>query len=391
MSACTTISWFCKSQAVTPSVGTKLGFHKAVRLMDNHRTLIRALDGCLECLEEASERGLKRVPADLAQRVSTLVPGVSKGLLITQAMELVFQEQGNALPANDGTYPVDLTKNRSVSSRIEPSGALTFDGVRARTLTERIKQCLSDSSLLLLEAHEGSAWRVLGYGSWTSYAEHEFGLSRSRSYELLDHGRVVRALMTAAHLDTLPEISAFAAGQIKSRLSEAVAEITSRVAHQLGDDHARRIVQETVSKMRSEVKSVESLGVNAKPTSLQLRARTSRTTSDVNARFDQQVMADLGRAVDFLTALPEPEQVLVNVSSSSQGSLGRLREAARVLITIADAWDRMQVIQTAGPERPSPEFRTVRGVINGRHGQFRSGVDGARAGKALANGAHSSA
>ncbi|MDH2424857.1 hypothetical protein [Sphaerisporangium sp. TRM90804] len=66
----------------------------------------------------------------------------------------------------------------------------------ARLLTEQIKAATEQLYSLLLRAHEGQAWSALGYDSWRDYAMTEFGMSQSRAYQLLDHGRVVRALET---------------------------------------------------------------------------------------------------------------------------------------------------------------------------------------------------
>lgn len=66
--------------------------------------------------------------------------------------------------------------------------------VEARSLTDRIKSRSEELWHLLLEAYERNAHTALGYKSWGAYFEAEFGGKKSRAYELLDAGRVVRAI-----------------------------------------------------------------------------------------------------------------------------------------------------------------------------------------------------
>jgi hypothetical protein len=71
------------------------------------------------------------------------------------------------------------------------------DAAEARELTEQIKGSVEKTWRLLLNAHEWNAWAALGYDTWESYVRAEFGIGRSRSYQLLDQGRVVREIEAA--------------------------------------------------------------------------------------------------------------------------------------------------------------------------------------------------
>jgi hypothetical protein len=64
----------------------------------------------------------------------------------------------------------------------------------ARVLTEEIKERAEELWHKLLEAYERGAHTSLGYSSWGAYFEAEFGGHQSRGYQLIDAGRVVRAL-----------------------------------------------------------------------------------------------------------------------------------------------------------------------------------------------------
>lgn len=60
----------------------------------------------------------------------------------------------------------------------------------ARALTERIKRAGDEFGAMLVEAHDGEAWRALGYPSWRAYVEAEFEFTRQHSYRLLTQARV---------------------------------------------------------------------------------------------------------------------------------------------------------------------------------------------------------
>jgi len=121
--------------------------------------------------------------------------------------------------------------------------AKTFTGApctadEARALTDRIKGTVTAAWVLLLEAYERNAWAALGYGRWEDYVAAEFHLSRSRSYQLLDLGRVARELpagsgsmSTKVDIDPLPERQARELAPLvpaPEALREVHAEATER-------------------------------------------------------------------------------------------------------------------------------------------------------------------
>ena len=78
----------------------------------------------------------------------------------------------------------------------------------ASKLTERIRKAGADFGALLLEAHDGGAWSVLGYATWGDYVRGEFEFSRQRSYQLLAQGRVNQRLAEAGSELRVTEIEA---------------------------------------------------------------------------------------------------------------------------------------------------------------------------------------
>lgn len=119
----------------------------------------------------------------------------------------------------------------------------------ATKLTKKIKEATDHLWYLLIDAHEGKAWRALGYASWEAYVKAEFGMGRSRSYQLLDQGKVVEALRDATgDLSTSVDISEAAARDLKDDLPAVTGAIKARV--DAGED-PKKAVADTVTEARA--------------------------------------------------------------------------------------------------------------------------------------------
>jgi hypothetical protein len=64
----------------------------------------------------------------------------------------------------------------------------------ARRLTDEVKRDAEALWRKLVELYDGGAHTALGYSSWHAYCEVEFDMGQSRSYQLLDAGRVACAI-----------------------------------------------------------------------------------------------------------------------------------------------------------------------------------------------------
>jgi hypothetical protein len=67
-----------------------------------------------------------------------------------------------------------------------------MDRYEAKAKTDTIKRDLGHVYRGLVEIYERSGHLALGYGSWAEYCRAEFDVGQSRSYQLLDAGRVIR-------------------------------------------------------------------------------------------------------------------------------------------------------------------------------------------------------
>lgn len=202
------------------------------------RQVLRVLDACLQDLEDAHERDESLVPESVMRAFWPQLPWLSATMSIRQAIDIVFAEQESILRAagalsgdyGDGRTPVRPGPVVSVPARIRAFAAMPpLDEAGALRLTENIRTATRQVCLLLLEAHERRVWVVLNYTRWEDYVASEFGFSRSRSYELLDQGRVILALQEAACMTQIPDISGYTASAIKHCLPEITEKIRERV------------------------------------------------------------------------------------------------------------------------------------------------------------------
>jgi hypothetical protein len=221
---------------------------------------LRQLDGCLHDLEDANERDERRVSHELATRVAVHVPDVVPGMPLRAAIDRVLAAQEQYLSGVEYAVPVAAGQRDATVSRALGDGAASaslngtiLDADRARELTHQIRMATRHMCLLLLEAHERRAWVALGYRTWEEYISRELGLSRTRSYEFLDQAHVIRAIMTAASLCGVPDISAYAAAQIKPCLPEVIEAIRLRLDGDPGDS-AHQLIGEVIDQKRAELK-----------------------------------------------------------------------------------------------------------------------------------------
>jgi hypothetical protein len=122
----------------------------------------------------------------------------------------------------------------------------TLDAAEARSLTDELKR---DAKLLwrkLLQLYEGGAHTALGYASWHTYCKAEFGFSESKSYRLLDAGRVATLIPDIGNESQASELAPLRSEP--ERMREAFAEARRRAG-----DRPPTIAQlrETVGAIRA--------------------------------------------------------------------------------------------------------------------------------------------
>lgn len=319
--------------------------------LQRDRGALRVLDACLQRLEDAHERGETVVTEALARKFGSFVLGLTADMPISEALELVFKEQENVLRPNlpasiglgrDGEswYSGTALPNGSQASAVTyPSRVVSsqqLSSTEARELTHQIKLGMCHVSSLLLKAHDGRAWSALAYSSWAEYVHVEFGFSRSRSYELLEHARVLQALTDAAGVSGIPDISPYATSQIKPHLPELIHEIRIQAAGR-PEGEARNLVSELVGNLRASLSRSE-----APLSPSKARMEQSVVTADkAAATFDMEHFLD---AVEYLASMPSVRTVMRSMPQIEADRLVGLPSAARWLTDFAAHWVRTRAL-----------------------------------------------
>lgn len=102
----------------------------------------------------------------------------------------------------------------------------------AQELTAQIRATAHGLWRLVAEAYDRKAWQALGYASWKDYATDELQMSESRSYQLVDTGRVMRAIGEVAGSEDVFQsvvVTARETARVKPHLSTFKKELTRAV------------------------------------------------------------------------------------------------------------------------------------------------------------------
>lgn len=119
----------------------------------------------------------------------------------------------------------------------------------ATELTENIRSTGEVLYVLVSRAHAGKAHLALGYSSFESYVKEEFGMSRSRAYQLIGQANVIKEITEAVPEGTDISISEAAARDLKGVLDKVVPSLAERT-QDLSPEEAAGVVQDTVDQFR---------------------------------------------------------------------------------------------------------------------------------------------
>jgi hypothetical protein len=220
-----------------------------------------------------------------------------------------------------------------------PERPLSID--EAHVLTQRIKNATHEVCLLLLEAHQRRAWVPLGYRSWREYVRSELGLSRSRSYELLDQARVVRVIQKEARTSQIPDISPYAAGQIRPHLSEVTRMIRDRSAN-LPEEHVTEVVAEVIREVRTRVVVRQAEARPAEPPALPAPVPAKPSESPYGHTRRPVDPERLSAAIESLANMPPAQEVAARIPEEEAHRLAHLKNARRRLGELASRWSRLR-------------------------------------------------
>lgn len=152
----------------------------------------------------------------------------------------------------------DIMVHNAASKGLTPKDReLLAEGVmserNAKELTEAIKSCATATWVLVKKAHDGKAWKSLGYDTWEAYVSTEFSMSASRSYQLINQAEVIEQLEQAAPAGTKLMLTEAQTRDIRSVLPK----ITEKVKNIEADNAATAAEQinQIIKQERESIKN----------------------------------------------------------------------------------------------------------------------------------------
>ena len=150
----------------------------------------------------------------------------------------------------------DLKAAAKQSSLDDEDRALMEEGAMtkaaAEEVTEAIKSYATATWVLVKRAHDGKAWKSLGYSTWADYVKTEFDMSTSRSYQLINQAKVIAALEDAAPSGTKLLLTEAQTRDIKQQLPRITEKVKKET---VGDDPAMAAskINDMVQKEREAI------------------------------------------------------------------------------------------------------------------------------------------
>lgn len=157
-----------------------------------------------------------------------------------------FDGDNDVLDGGDPAWEGEIVESDSPTAVISTE-ELTKE--EAQELTENIRSTGEVLYVLVSQAHAGKAHQALGYESFESYVKEEFGMSRSRAYQLIGQANVIKEITDAVPEGTEISISEAAARDLKGMLDKVVPSIASRTEN-MSPEEASRVVDETIDEFR---------------------------------------------------------------------------------------------------------------------------------------------
>lgn len=128
--------------------------------------------------------------------------------------------------------PVEVIIPAQNDDLLDPGAHTSLSREQARRITDQIRTSANRLWVLVYVAHQRKAWRALGYDSWKTYVAEELGLSESRSFQLVDTGKVMMTI--AAAVGTSPEqldpVPARTVARVKDKLPALRKAIAAALA-----------------------------------------------------------------------------------------------------------------------------------------------------------------
>lgn len=125
----------------------------------------------------------------------------------------------------------------------------------AHEITAAIRSAATAIYILLARAHEGKAYKALGYNTWADYVREEFEISPQRSYQLLDLSKTIKLIEEATPEGTKVKLTEAQSRDLKRelpRITEKIREETIDLDPDEAGEAVDRIVAEAREQQRAD-------------------------------------------------------------------------------------------------------------------------------------------
>lgn len=148
------------------------------------------------------------------------------------------------------------------------SDAIVYEGRdftedEARRLTADIKAWAGTLWVKLKYAHDGKAYKAMGYSTWVDYLRDEFDISKSQGYRLLAHARTMDQLADAAGLYEASPIGDIPEGQTRGidlrSVADEIADQVHQLPHDATDAERAAIVTKVIEEHRTTTETSTSI------------------------------------------------------------------------------------------------------------------------------------
>lgn len=165
----------------------------------------------------------------------------------------------------------------------------------ATEITAAIRSTITATYVLLYRAHEGKAYKALGYETWKSYIAGEFDFSVQRSYQLLDLAKTVEVIESATPEGTDLSLTEAQARDIKRELPKITERVQEETAGK-GPVEASDIVDSIVEDARQQQKDDEKVMAedDASREEREQQAENARLESQADSLLEPDADTNLG-------------------------------------------------------------------------------------------------
>ena len=157
----------------------------------------------------------------------------------------------DAQTENDAADLAEITSNKmsDEDKELVDSGAMSKSA--AEEITNAIKSYATATWVLVKRAHDGKAWKSLGYSTWADYVATEFDMSASRSYQLINQAEVIATLEDAAPDGTKLLLTEAQTRDIKKELPRITEKVKNATANDDPGTAASKIKARRLTKWKA--------------------------------------------------------------------------------------------------------------------------------------------